>query len=98
MKHTMNSLLAVAGLACALAIPAGISAQSAAVAPPPPQGRVQTQFPGLREAHQHLTAANDALERANWDYGEHKAKAMDLIRQAQDELEQAKEYAQAHPR
>ena len=98
MKHKMNSLLAVAGLACALAIPAGLSAQSAATPPPPQggQGRMQTQFPGLREAHQHLTAANDALERANWDYGEHKAKAMDLIRQAQDELEQAKEYAQSH--
>src|SRR5580704_371896 len=53
MKHKMNSLLAVAGLACALAIPAGLSAQSAATPPPPQggqgQGRMQTQFPGLRE-------------------------------------------------
>jgi hypothetical protein len=97
MKHTMNSLLAIAGLACALAIPAGLSAQSGAPPPPQPgQGRMQTQFPGLREAHQHLTAANDALARANWDYGEHKEKAMELIRQAQEELEQAKEYAQSH--
>jgi hypothetical protein len=96
MNHKMNVFLAIAGLACALTVPAGLPAQESGAVAPPPQGRLQTQFPGLREAYQHLNMAQDALEKANYDYGEHKAKAMDLIHQAKDELQQAREYAESH--
>jgi len=44
----------------------------------------------LEDAEKHLT-------RAEHHFGGHRAKALELVKQAEDELKQAVEYAKANP-
>src|SRR5262245_916530 len=50
----------------------------------------------LNGAAKHLDAAVMTLNEAPDEFGGHKGKALALIRQAQDELRQAQQYAQSH--
>ena len=59
---------------------------------------------GPRGPHPHITTARRALGVADrqlsgaaHDYGGHRVKALELVKQAQAEVEQALAYAQAHP-
>ena len=50
-------------------------------------------FPGTRA----LNVAARHLERAEHDFGGHRAKALELVKQAENELEAALAYAKANP-
>ena len=71
-------------------------------------GLTQTAPPAQHPAgggrHPHITAAERALrnaerqlEEAAHHYGGHRAKALELVKQAEGELREAVAYAQAHP-
>lgn len=49
----------------------------------------QQRFPNIDSAQASLAAALQSLDRAPERFGGHKARAMELIRQAQQELNQA---------
>ena len=53
--------------------------------------------PQIHGAMRALNVAARHLERAEHDFGGHRAKALELVKQAEGELKQAIEYAKAHP-
>lgn len=59
---------------------------------PGPGGR----FPHVQAAMHHLKQAAQQLERAEPVFGGHRAKALELVKQAEQELRAAVEYARAH--
>ena len=60
----------------------------------PDRGEHHPQIHGAMRA---LNVAARHLERAEHDFGGHRAKALELVKQAEGELKQAIEYANAHP-
>lgn len=60
-------------------------------APPP------ARHPHIRAAMRDLRQAANQLGQAAHDYGGHRAKALQLVEQAEGELRAALEWAQAHP-
>ncbi len=68
-------------------------------APPPgerPQQQMRARHPQILAAGRALRQAATHLERAAHDYGGHRAKALELVKQAEQELREAIEYARAH--
>jgi len=62
--------------------------------------RPPTTRAGLHQIHAAAKALEQAkrhLERAEYRFGGHRAKALDLVKQAEDEVKQAVEYAKANP-
>ena len=55
------------------------------------------KHPHIAAANRALTHAEGQLERAAHHYGGHRAKALELVKQAESELRQALVYADAHP-
>ncbi len=55
------------------------------------------RHPQIHAAMRALNVAARHLERAEHDFGGHRAKALELVKQAEGELKQAIEYAKAHP-
>jgi hypothetical protein len=55
------------------------------------------RHPQIHAAMRALHVAARHLERAEHDFGGHRAKALELVRQAEGELKEALEYARAHP-
>ena len=53
--------------------------------------------PQIHMAMRGLSMAARHLEHAEHDFGGHRAKALALVKQAEGELQQALEYAKAHP-
>jgi predicted translin family RNA/ssDNA-binding protein len=53
--------------------------------------------PQIARAQKALDTAAMHLEKAKHDFGGHRAKALDLIKQAQAELVAAQDYASQHP-
>jgi len=57
------------------------------------------RHPHLQSAHQHLQAAMQELKAANdgkTQFGGHRERAEQLVRQAAAQIEQAAQYANAH--
>ncbi len=88
----------------ALALTTGLllGASTTALTQTPPPGQTPTQRSGGR--HPHIAGAERALkhaerqlEEAAHHYGGHRAKALELVKQAEGELREAVAYAQAHP-
>jgi hypothetical protein len=55
---------------------------------------------GLHQIHAAAKALEQAkrhLERAEHKFGGHRVKALDLVKQAEEEVKQAVEYAKANP-
>ncbi len=75
--------LAVAALATAFMLGAGTGAFSAA------------RHPQIHAAMRALKRAEEHLERAAHEYGGHRARALELVRAAEAELQQALAYAGA---
>jgi hypothetical protein len=46
---------------------------------------------------EHLKKAAGELENASHNFGGHRQKALDLVKQAQEQLHEAIAYAKAHP-
>src|SRR3989475_5718938 len=62
--------------------------------------RPPTTRAGLHQIHAAGKALEEAqrhLERAEHHFGGHRAKALELVKQAEGELRQALEYAKEHP-
>ncbi len=55
------------------------------------------KHPQIHAAMRALRQAAHHLERAAHEYGGHRAKALELVKQAEEELKQGIEYANAHP-
>ncbi len=55
------------------------------------------EHPQIHMARRALNMAARHLERAEHDFGGHRAKALQLVKQAEGELKEALEYAKAHP-
>jgi hypothetical protein len=96
MKRTIIVLLAVFALLGALTVTAAVAAKPQpavphAVAAPAPQG---AHHPAIETAIRHLDQAREALERAEHDFGGHRTRALNHIRQALDECHKALEFKQ----
>jgi len=62
--------------------------------------RPPTTRAGLHQIHAAAKALEQAkrhLERAEHKFGGHRVKALDLVKQAEEEVKQAVEYAKANP-
>ena len=57
----------------------------------------QGRHPHISAAQKSLAAAEKQLLESSHHYGGHRAKALELTRQARVELRDALEWAQAHP-
>jgi uncharacterized membrane-anchored protein YhcB (DUF1043 family) len=57
----------------------------------------QGRHPHITAAQRDLAAAEKQLSEAVHHYGGHRAKALELTKQARTELKEALEYARAHP-
>ena len=55
------------------------------------------RHPHLRAALRDLRQAGNQLEHADHDFGGHRVKALELVKQAEGELREALEWAKAHP-
>ncbi len=55
------------------------------------------RHPHIRAAMRDLRQAANQLEHADHDFGGHRAKALELVKQASGELREALEWAKAHP-
>jgi hypothetical protein len=92
--------LGVAALAAFVAT-TSVTAQTPAPSTPPPQGEQRAARPGR---HPHMIAASRDLERAEKQlekaahhYDGHRAKALELVKQAEKELQEGLKWAEAHP-
>jgi hypothetical protein len=89
------------------ALTLGIAGSGLAQSPPPAPGTTPTpktapkgggeRHPHLRAALSDLRKAASQLEHADHDFGGHRAKALELVKQAEGELREALEWAKAHP-
>ncbi len=52
--------------------------------------------PEIHKAQMHLNQARETLEQSTHHYGGHRQKAIELIKQAQEELKQGVQYANQH--
>ncbi len=65
--------------------------------PPSAPKRDPERHPHIRAAMTDLRKAANQLERADHDFGGHRAKALALVKQAEGELREALDWAKAHP-
>src|SRR5262245_3701699 len=68
--------------------------------PPAAQQRppmAQAKFPHMHAAERALQHAEVSLDKAAHHFGGHRAKALQLVKQAEGELKEAMAYANAHP-
>jgi hypothetical protein len=66
----------------------------------PAEKKPPTTRTGLYRIHAAARSVEDAerhLQRAEQSFGGHRAKALELVTQAKEELKQAVEYAKANP-
>jgi uncharacterized protein YgbK (DUF1537 family) len=80
-----------------------LGASTTALTQTPPT-QAPTQRPAGVARHPHIVAAGRALqhaarqlEEAAHDYGGHRVRALELVKQAEGELREAVAYANAHP-
>ena len=81
-----RALLVLAGLALGFTLGMGTAVLSA------------ERHPQIHAAMRALRNAANHLQRAAHVFGGHRAKALELVRSAQNELQQALAYADTHPR
>lgn len=67
---------------------------------PPPQGEPRQRpgrHPHMLAASRDLERAEKQLEKAAHHYDGHRAKALELVKQAEKELQDGLKWAEAHP-
>jgi len=67
---------------------------------PPPQGERPARpgrHPHIQAAARDLERAEKQLEKAAHHYDGHRAKALELVKQAEKELQEGLKWAEAHP-
>jgi len=101
----MNRIwLPTAALTIGLVLGAGTATLTLGQQPPmePPSAQqrspaAQGKFQQIHNAERSLQHAEGSLEKAMHYFGGHRAKALQLVRQAEGELKEALAYANAHP-
>ena len=99
----MRRPLSISGLALgALLLTTAVIAQTPPPAPsaPPPQGEPRQRpgrHPHMLAASRDLERAEKQLEKAAHHYDGHRAKALELVKQAEQELQEGLKWAEAHP-
>jgi hypothetical protein len=63
----------------------------------PTPNRDPERHPHIRAAMRDLRQAANQLAQGDHDFGGHRAKALELVKQAEGELREAVEWAKAHP-
>ncbi|HEY9721524.1 MAG TPA: hypothetical protein V6D47_05895 [Oscillatoriaceae cyanobacterium] len=92
-----NLLLAATAILALAATTPALAADGANAAKPAHAKRAgHERHPEIRRAQHALANALTALDKANHDFGGHRAKAMELIKQAQAELNAALAYDAQH--
>lgn len=85
-------------LACALMMGLILNSSGAGFSQgPPAPKRDPERHPHLRAAMRDLRQAANQLGHADHDFGGHRVKALELVKQAEGELREAFEWAKAHP-
>ena len=84
-------------LATGLLLGASTTALTQTTAPPAQRPAAGGRHPHIAGAERALKHAERQLEEAAHHYGGHRAKALELVKQAEGELKQAVEYAKANP-
>jgi hypothetical protein len=94
----MRGRLWISGAVVAAALIAtSVTAQTPA---PPSQGEERTRpgrHPHMQAAVRDLDRAEKQLEKAAHHYDGHRAKALELVKQAEKELQEGLKWAEAHP-
>jgi hypothetical protein len=97
----MRGRLWIPGAALAAALIAtSVTAQTPAPSAPPPQGEERMRpgrHPHMQAAVRDLDRAEKQLEKAAHHYDGHRAKALELVKQAEKELQEGLKWAEAHP-
>jgi len=99
----MRGRLWISGLALGtMLVTTAVTAQTppAPAAPPPPQGEPRQRpgrHPHMLAATRDLERAGKQLEKAAHHYDGHRAKALELVKQAEKELQEGLKWAEAHP-
>ena len=99
----MRRRLWIPGLALgAVLLTTAVTAQTPPPAPsaPPPQGEPRQRpgrHPHMLAASRDLERAGKQLEKAAHHYDGHRAKALELVKQAERELQEGLKWAEAHP-
>ena len=84
-------------LATGLLLGASTTALTQTTAPPAQRPAAGGRHPHIAGAERALKHAERQLEEAAHHYGGHRAKALELVKQAEGELRETVAYAQAHP-
>jgi hypothetical protein len=91
-------------LAVALVAGAGVTLVTAQqplpapqVAPPRAREPRTVRHPYMQAAARDLERATRDLEKAAHDYDGHRARALELVKQAEQEVQEALTWAEAHP-
>jgi len=77
-----------------------VTAQTPAPSPPPPQVEPRARpgrHPHMIAASRDLERAEKQLEKAVHHYDGHRAKAVELVKEAEKELQEGLKWAEAHP-
>ena len=99
----MRGHLWISGLMLgAMLVATVVTAQTPPPAPsaPPPQDQPRAKpgrHPHMLAATRDLERAEKQLEKAAHHYGGHRAKALELVKQAEKELQEGLKWAEAHP-
>ena len=81
----------------ALGLLVGVASLGLTQGQAPAAKRDPERHPHIRAAMRDLRQATNQLEHAAHDFGGHRAKALELVKQAEVELHAALEWAKAHP-
>ena len=84
-------------LTTGLLLGASTTALTQTTAPPTQRPAGGVRHPHIVGAERALKHAERQLEEAAHHYGGHRARALELVKQAEGELREAVAYAQAHP-
>jgi hypothetical protein len=84
----------------AVLVGTSVTAQTPAPSAPPPQGEQRARpgrHPHMHAAMRDLERAEKQLEKAAHHFDGHRAKAVELVKQAEKELQDGLKWAEAHP-
>jgi len=97
----MRRHLWVCGTAlAAVLVTTSVTAQAPPPSAPPQQGERPARpgrHPHIQAAARDLERAEKQLEKATHHYDGHRAKALELVKQAEKELQEGLKWAEAHP-
>ena len=96
----MRRQLWISGMAlAALLATTSVGAQAPTPSAPPPGERPARpgRHPHIQAAARDLERAEKQLEKAAHHYDGHRAKALELVKQAEKELQEGLKWAEAHP-